>query len=101
MQTLSVGKSLKFVLWEKVKSLPKDKILDQTKLKAFADDKLNNTKMAISVFDSRKHCGKRRYCLYKQFLLFPVFSKGLFPRRIKGFIVWEWVKYLPNDTFLK
>ena len=30
---------------------PHDKILDQTKLKAFADDKLNVTKMIISVFD--------------------------------------------------
>ena len=29
---------------------PHDKILDQTKLKAFADDKLNVTKMVISVF---------------------------------------------------
>ena len=28
-----------------------DKSLDQTKLKAFADDKLNVTKMIISVFD--------------------------------------------------
>ena len=32
--------------------LPDDKILDQTKLKAFADDKLNVTKMIISVFDN-------------------------------------------------
>ena len=30
---------------------PYDKILDQTKLKAFADDKLNVTKMIISVFE--------------------------------------------------
>ena len=30
---------------------PHDKILDQTKLKAFADNKLNVTKMIISVFD--------------------------------------------------
>ena len=30
---------------------PNDKILDQTKLKAFADQKLNVTKMIISVFD--------------------------------------------------
>ena len=30
---------------------PHDKILDQTSLKAFADDKLNVTKMMISVFD--------------------------------------------------
>ena len=31
--------------------LPNDKILDRTKLKAFADDKLYVTKMIISVFD--------------------------------------------------
>ena len=31
--------------------VPPDKILDQTKLKAFPDDKLNVTKMIISVFD--------------------------------------------------
>ena len=30
---------------------PHDKILDQTKLRAFADDKLNVTKMTIYVFD--------------------------------------------------
>ena len=30
---------------------PHEKILDQTKMKAFADDKLNVTKMIISVFD--------------------------------------------------
>ena len=30
---------------------PRDKILDQTKLNAFADDELNVTKMIISVFD--------------------------------------------------
>ena len=30
---------------------PHNKILDQTKLKAFADVKLNVTKMIISVFD--------------------------------------------------
>ena len=32
-------------------SLPNNKILDQTKIKAFADNKLNVTKMIISVFD--------------------------------------------------
>ena len=30
---------------------PRDKLLNQTKLKAFADDILNVTKMKISVFD--------------------------------------------------
>ena len=32
-------------------SFPHDKILNKTKLKAFADDKLNVTKKIISVFD--------------------------------------------------
>ena len=32
-------------------SLPKDKILDVTKLKAFADDKLNAAKMMISLYN--------------------------------------------------
>ena len=34
-----------------INPFPHDKILDQTKLKAFADDKLNVTKILISVFD--------------------------------------------------
>ena len=34
-----------------IKPFPHDKILDQTKFKAFADNKLNVTKMIISVFD--------------------------------------------------
>ena len=54
-----------------------DKILDQTKFKAFADDKLNVTTMIISVSDRIEdivgkgeialNCGKSRKCLYKQF----------------------------------
>ena len=35
----------------KINSLPKDKILDLTKLKAFADEKLNVAKMMISLFN--------------------------------------------------
>ena len=34
-----------------INPFPPDKILDQTKLKAFADNELNVTKMIISVFD--------------------------------------------------
>ena len=67
------------------------KILDQTKLKPFADNKLNVTKMIIFVFDGvEKHCGKKRNCLYKQFLLFPqCFRKAYFPDPSKGVTVWE------------
>ena len=54
LQTLSIWKSLKFVIWERVNfvlwykhdpaafnSLPDDKILDWSKLKALADKNLN------------------------------------------------------------
>ena len=34
-----------------VNPFPQNKILDQTELKAFADDKLNVPKMIISIFD--------------------------------------------------
>ena len=39
--------------------LPNDKILDMTKLKAFADDKLNVAKMTIFLFvvKGKKQCG--------------------------------------------
>ena len=73
---------------------PHDKLLNQTKLKTFSCDILNVTKMIISVFDrAEKHCGKRRNCLYKQFLIFQqCFQKASFPDPSKGVIVWEWVK---------
>ena len=35
-----------------INSLPNDKILDWSKLKAFADDKLKVAKIIISVYDS-------------------------------------------------
>ena len=66
---------------------PLDKLLNQTKLKAFADDilVLDVTKMIISVFDRVENIvGKRRNCLYKQFLLFPqCFQKASSPTRQK------------------
>ena len=48
---LSIWKSLKFVVWGRVNPLPDDKISDFSKLKAFADDKMNVAKMMIYVFD--------------------------------------------------
>ena len=61
MATLTAGEHLFFmfssfslcccVLKDIVNPFPHDKIFDQTKLKAFADDKLNVTKMIISAFD--------------------------------------------------
>ena len=42
---------LSFALKEMVNSSPNDKILDWSKLKAFADDKIKLAKMMIFVFD--------------------------------------------------
>ena len=56
---------------------PHDKILDQTKLKAFADEKLNVTKMIISVFDRvEKIVGKGEIACTSNFS----FSHNVFER---------------------
>ena len=57
---------------EKDNPLPNDKILDTTKLKAFADDNLNVAKKMISVFDIVQNTsGKGENTGYQHFLLFP------------------------------
>ena len=59
--------------------LPYDKILDQTKLKAFADEKLNVTKMIISVFDRVENIvGKGKIACTRTSLFPRMFSKGFF-----------------------
>ena len=45
------GASKGVVVWEWVNSLPNNKTLDLTKLKAFVDDKLDGAKMMISLLD--------------------------------------------------
>ena len=59
-------------------SLPNNKILDCSKLKAFTDDKINVTKKLKFWFGKdRKHCGKRRKCWLPAFSPFPtMFSKA-------------------------
>ena len=60
--------------------LPNDKILDMTKLKAFADNKLNIAKMSISLFDRVENIvGKTEKCWFQHFLLFPHGSKSPLP----------------------
>ena len=49
--------------------LPNDKILDQSKFKAFADDKNQ-----IRFENSRKHCGKRRKIWLPEKLSLTVFT---------------------------
>ena len=64
---------------------PHDKILDQTKLKVFADDKLNVTKMIISVFDRVENIvGKGEFaCISNFFFSHNVFKRFLSQNRQK------------------
>ena len=61
-------------------TLPDNKILVFTKLKAFAEDKFNVAKMRISVFIRLENIvGKGENAGYQLFLLFPqYFFKSLF-----------------------
>ena len=75
-------------------SFPDDKNLTMSKLKAFADDKINVTYMIIFVFDRVENIvGKGENAGYQHSLLFPqCFGKSSFPDTPKSVIVWEWVK---------
>ena len=66
-------------------SLLNNKILDQSKFKAFADKKIILTKKSACVGKSRKHCGERRKCWLPAFSPFPtMFSKAFFSRGVKS-----------------
>ena len=61
---------------------PHDKISDQTKLKAFADNKLNVTKMIISVFDRVQNMvGKGEIACTSNFSFSHLVFKGLLSQR--------------------
>ena len=66
-------------------SLPDDKMLDWSKFKGFADNKINvNGKLKSVLGRVEKHCGKRRKCWLPAFSSFPtMFSKGFFLRVVK------------------
>ena len=71
-------------------SLPYDKILDWSKLKAFADENFNITKTIISVCDKVENiAGKRENAGNHHFLLFlQCFQKLCFSGSLKLWIVW-------------
>ena len=59
--------------------LPNDKILELTKLKAFADDKLDIAKMRTSLFNRVENTvGKGENAGYQHFLLFSKCFHSLF-----------------------
>ena len=61
-----------------------------TKLKAFADDKVNVAQMMISVFDRvENNVRKGENAGYQHFLLFPqCFQKASFLGSLKVWILW-------------
>ena len=64
------GASKGVIVWEWVNSLPNDIFF--TKLKAFADDKVNVAKMMIALFNRIENTvGKGENAGYQHFLLFP------------------------------
>ena len=73
-----------------VYSLPNDKILALTKLKAFADHKFNAAKIVISFYDKAENIvGKEENAGCQHFLLFPhCFQKLSVSRSLKVGIVW-------------
>ena len=70
-----------------------DKVLDETKLKAFANDK-QTKKNNIFVFDRVENIvGQGENAGNQHFLLFPqCFQKPCFQGTSKGVVLWEWFK---------
>ena len=70
--------------------LPDDKIIDWSKLKAFADDSIKLAKMMIFVLDRIENIvGKGENTGYQHFLLFPqCFQKAFFSGSLNVGIVW-------------
>ena len=73
-----------------VNSLPNDKILDLTKFKAFADDKIILTQKLKFMLEGLENIfGKGENAGYQHFLLFQqCFQKLSFPEVLKVRIVW-------------
>ena len=80
-------------------SLPNDRILDWSKMKGFADDRIEFDKMMIFDFDRVENIvGKGESAGNQHFLLFPqCFHKASFSGLLKVGIVWYRVNLLPND----
>ena len=80
-------------------SLPNDKILDVSKLKASADDNLNVARMMISLLDHVENTmGKGENAGYQHFLLFQqfFFLKPSSVGWLKVGIVWQGLNLFPN-----
>ena len=88
------------IVWEWVNSLPYDKNMDWSKLKAFADDKLNATEKSKFVLGCVENIvGKNRKCWFPAFSPFPtnvfnrllscVVKSGLCGKKLISLSVWH------------
>ena len=72
-----------FTKQKHIDSFPNNKILDQSKIKAFADKIIVICDQKIEICftgKGRKYCGKRRKCWLPEFFLFPqCFQKAFLP----------------------
>ena len=75
-------------------SLPNDKMPDLSKLKPFADNKINATQKLIFALERIENSmGRGENAGYQHFLLFPqCFQKDTFSGSLKVMIVWLRVK---------
>ena len=70
-------------------SLPNDKILDWSNLKAFADDKINVIEKIKFVLGKVENiAGKRENAGYQHFLLFPQCFQKAYAGSLQVVIVW-------------
>ena len=76
--------------WQRLNSLLNDKILDESKLKAFATNKINMAELLKFVLKRVENIvGKGENAGYQHFLLFPqCFQKATFSGWLKFGIVW-------------
>ena len=78
------------IVWYSFNSLPNDKILDWSKLKALADDNINLAEKLKFVLERVENIvGKGENAGYQHFLLFPqCFQKASLSGSLKVGIVW-------------
>ena len=78
-----------WIVWLRVNSLPNDKFLDCSKLKALADDKVNVTEELKFVSGIVENKEKGENAGYQHFILFlQCFEKPFFSRLLKVRIEW-------------
>ena len=88
-------------IWSYFNPFPNNKIVDLTKLKGFADDKLNVANKMISHFDRVENTvGKEENAGYKHFLLFP-FSNAFFFRVVKLFCLFRVLPRINSISVIK